>query len=282
MGLLRCCIAMSLIFPFAAHAQKFDSRAFQSSLDHGLAGAQGSAVVIDVATGKLLAGYRLSATPPQEPGSTLKPLVAAIALKSDTVTEQTEVECHGTLTIGRHDLKCSHPRGITVFDLQHAIAYSCNSWFAQLAAHIPADQLISGLRSYGLAPAANAATVEQRQLLTLGLESIRITPMQLANAYRILASQIQDSKLQSIKSGLLDSVSYGMAHNAAVTGVLLGGKTGTAANSGAADTHGMFAGIIYSPATGQPRAVIVISMPHGNGADAAALAQRCLLQWSRQ
>jgi cell division protein FtsI/penicillin-binding protein 2 len=273
---------MTLMLPLTAHAQSFDSRTFQASLDHGLRGSQGSAVVVDVATGKLLASYKLAAAPPQEPGSTLKPVVAAIALKSGAVTENTEVECHGTLTIGHHDLKCSHPRVITIFDLQHAIAYSCNSWFAQLAQHIPADQLINGLRSYGLAPAAAVTTVEQRQLLTLGLEGIRVTPLQLANAYRLLASQIQDKKLRAIKSGLVDSVSYGMAHNAATAGVLLGGKTGTAANSGAAGTHGMFVGIIYSPTTGEPQAVIDIWVTHGNGADAAALAQRCLLHWSQQ
>jgi cell division protein FtsI/penicillin-binding protein 2 len=237
---------------------------------------------VDVATGKLLASYHLSATPPQEPGSTLKPLVAAIALETDTATERTEVECHGTLAIGHHDLKCSHPRDITILDLQHAIAYSCNSWFAQLAGHIPGDQLVNGLRLYGLTPTAIVATTEQRQLLTLGLENIRVTPMQLAGAYRLLATQIQDAKLRAIKSGLQDSVNYGMARNATVAGVVLGGKTGTAANPGTATTHGMFAGIIYSPSTGQPQAVLAISLPQGNGADAAALAQRCLLQWSRR
>jgi cell division protein FtsI/penicillin-binding protein 2 len=278
-GLLRSVLLISAV-SLSAHAQRFDAPAFQSSLDHALHNSSASAVVVDVTTGKQLTSYRLAAAPPQEPGSTLKPFVAAIGLSSGVVTPQTEVACPGTLTIGSHNLRCSHPRAITIFDLQHAIAYSCNSWFAQLAAHISPTQLSDGLRSYGLPPNVVPVTVEQRQLLALGLEGIRLTPLQLAEAYRQLAIQLRDGKFASVHSGLLDSVSYGMAHNAAVPGVTLAGKTGTAPSSGRPSTHGLFAGILYSPTTHHPVVVIVIVIPQGNGADAAALAQRFLLNWS--
>jgi len=279
MNLLRCLITV-FILPAALTAQHVEAHSFQFSLDHALHGSSASAVIVDVAHGKLLANYRLALASPQEPGSTLKPLVAAIAIKSKTATARTEVQCNGTLIIGQHNLRCSHPRSITIFDLQRAIAYSCNSWFAQLAAHMSASQLNGGLRSYGLSPDSTAATTEQRQLLTLGLEGIRVTPLQLAEAYRALALQFSDTKLAPVQDGMLDSVNYGMAHNAEVAGVMVAGKTGTAASPGGHVTHGLFTGILYSAVTRKPEAVIVITVPQGNGADAAALAQRFLLRWS--
>lgn len=279
MGLLRFSI-ITLILPLTLPARQIDAHSLQSSLDHGLRGSSASAIVLDVADGKTLASYHLTAAPPQEPGSALKPLIAAIALKSGTVTARTEVQCSGTLTIGQHNLRCSHPRAITIFDLQHAIAYSCNSYFAQLAEHMSASQLVDGLNSYGISVNAVPGTREQRQLLALGLEGLRVSPAHLAEAYRRLALQLSDGHLAPVQSGMIDSVNYGMAHNAAVAGVVLAGKTGTAANPGNSATHGLFAGILYSPATHQPVAIIVITVPQGSGADAAALAQRFLLRWS--
>ncbi len=78
---------------------------------------------------------------------------------------------------------------------------------------------------------------------------------------------------------MLDSVRYGMAHNAKMNGVLLAGKTGTAENDNTAGSHGLFAGIIVAEETGKPVAVVVVMVPNGNGADAAALARKCLLSW---
>lgn len=279
MRLLRRSV-MTFILPLALHAQQIDARSWQSSLDRALHGSSASAVVIDVTTGKTLASYRLPAAPPQEPGSTLKPLIAAIALSSGTVTAQTEVQCDGTLVIGQHNLRCSHPRSVTIFDLQHAIAYSCNSWFAQLAEHMSGQQLGEGLRAYGLTVFGVPSTRDQRQLLALGLQDVRVTPLQLADAYRQLSSQLDGSHFAPIQAGMFDSVTYGMAHNAVVAGLMLAGKTGTAAKPGSAITHGLFAGILYSQATRQPDAIIVVVVPQGTGADAAAFAQRILLRWS--
>ncbi len=202
---LRCLFTL-FVLQTALQAQQLDAHSLQTSLNRGLHRSSASAVVVAVNSGKPLASYRLAAAPPREPGSTLKPLFAAVAIKSGTVTARTEVACPGILTIGQHNLRCSHPRAITIFDLQHAIAYSCNSWFAKLAAHMSAGQLDDGLRSYGLTVTRTPATLEQRQLLVLGLEDIRVTPMQLAEAYRTLALQLSGNQLAPVQAGLLDSV----------------------------------------------------------------------------
>jgi cell division protein FtsI/penicillin-binding protein 2 len=268
----------AFMVPLALCGQQSGAPAFQHSLDHSMASTHGSAVVVEVATGRVLATFDLNAASPRAPGSTLKPLVAAIALRDGAVTDRTTAECHGNLVIGGHNLACSHPRTMTIFDLHQAIAYSCNSWFAQLAEHLTSAQLTTGLRSYQLNPSTVASTPEQRKLLTLGVNGIRITPLQLAQAYRILALRLHQPSLSAVQAGMLDSVRYGMAHNAAVVGLMLAGKTGTVANSSLTGTSGWFAGIVFSP-TQQPSAVIVIAIPHGTGADAADLARHCLLDW---
>ena len=67
---------------------------------------------------------------------------------------------------------------------------------------------------------------------------------------------------------------YGMAHNAAVPGMEIAGKTGTASDTRKVRSHGWFAGI---GSFGHEEVVIVIYLPRGNGADAARLAQHFFL-----
>jgi hypothetical protein len=109
------------------------------------------------------------------------------------------------------------------------------------------------------------ATVEQRQLAVLGLNSVTVTPLELAQAYRELLTRIPPDGV--VVRGLKESVDYGMANPAAVAGQIILGKTGTASNPGEAWTHGWFAGAISG------RYVLVIYVPHGDGGTAARLAQ---------
>src|ERR1035441_3632200 len=71
-----------------------------------------------------------------------------------------------------------------------------------------------------------------------------------------------------VARGLQDSVGYGMANPAAVPGVTILGKTGTASDVRETWTHGWFTGAIPG------RMVIVIYVPHGDGGTAASLAQK--------
>ncbi len=98
----------------------------------------------------------------------------------------------------------------------------------------------------------------------LGLENVTATPLQIAFAYRNLL--LQASHTEAVWLGLRDSVAYGMAGNARVTGVEVLGKTGTATNQGEWWSHGWFAGGIPG------QFVLVIYLPHGDGGAAAKLA----------
>ena len=89
----------------------------------------------------------------------------------------------------------------------------------------------------------------------------------MAAAYRKLFLEPDKMQGNAVGQGLKDSVRFGMAHNAAVPGLEISGKTGTTTSGG------WFAG----SAPLQQHVIMVIYLPGGNGADAARLAQHFFL-----
>ena len=235
----------------------------QAALAAALLGTQASGVAVDLHTGAVIAvtGASGEATP----GSALKPLLLQYALDHSIIRAQTQVFCRRALHIGALSLPCTHPAGQDVFTAESAVAESCNSYFADLGKRFSGDSLEAALRQSGLPHrAVNAASPEERELTTLGLRNVRAAPRDLARAYRAMAlSAPADSP---VLAGLRGSVDYGMAHAAATAGLVILGKTGTAADGGERWTHGWFAGILPG------RFVLVIYVPHGDGGTAAALA----------
>ena len=236
----------------------------QSALTGALKDTQAVGLVLDLKTGRQLAAVHPElATAKSAPGSILKPLFLNAALEHQQIQPQTSVFCRRTLQINdgtrEWNLDCTHPHTGAPFTAQEALAYSCNQYFAALADRIPPEQTAAVLEHYGLPLPVAPRTRQQKELLVLGLSGITVSPDQIARAYRKLALEWQPA----VRDGLQDSVAYGMAHNAAVEGMQIAGKTGTT-------THGWFAGITA-------QYVLVIYLPHGNGADAARLAQHFFL-----
>jgi cell division protein FtsI/penicillin-binding protein 2 len=236
-----------------------------TALSRAIEGTQASAVVLDLGTGAVLA----SAGSPRRglPGSTIKPLVLAYALEHGIVRQETEVYCRRNLHVGDRALPCTHPANLPVFTTESALAESCNTWFAEMARRFSGPQLEAALQTTHLPhTSVSGDTVEQRQLVVLGLTGVSATPLELARAYRDLLEHMPAEG--PVARGLKGSVDYGMANPAAVPGVTILGKTGTAGERGEAWTHGWFAGAIPG------RFVVVILVPHGDGGTAAQLARR--------
>jgi len=259
MMLLRPAHLVLLLSFASAHAQ-------QAEVDRILSGTQASVILLAVPTNRILAqsGPSVQALP----GSTLKPFVLLAALSNGLVQPGTTVECRGTLTVSGRNLACTHPRTQTVFDARSALAYSCNTWFARLAERMTPEQIRQSLLPFGIPVASPLTSSDDRILTVLGLTGARVTPLQLAHAYRLLALHPNPT----VAGALADSVQFGMADNARTPN--LAGKTGTAADPGQSRTHGWFAGILSPP--GKPSTVLVVYVSSGSGADAAALAQRIL------
>jgi len=225
---------------------------------------QASGVVVDMKTGVVIASEGMSRG--GAPGSTIKPLLLEYALEHGIVRPETEVYCHRNLHIGGRALACTHPADHPVFNAESALAESCNTWFAEVARRFSGLGLEAALQAADLPhkPMA-AANVEERQLAVLGLYGVSTSPIELARAYRDLVQRAPPDG--PVARGLEGSVNYGMASAAAVSGVRIIGKTGTAREAGETWTHGWFAGAMPG------RVVIVVYVPHGDGGTAARLAQ---------
>jgi len=294
-------VVLSIGLAFAFGALSTDCRSnpvtgWQTAVDQAARLAPDARIVVlDLASGRMLASHRLAeaARTLAAPGSTLKPLVLYSLIASGRWNPDHRVACDRKLNVAGHRLACTHPPA-PPFDAREALAWSCNSYFAELARTLEPGELGRLLRSTGLLSitgladqaAASEAKAEFRQPMTadavqlalLGVEGIRITPLELATAYRWLALQLTahpDSRAAKVvRSGIEDSASFGMARSAGLGGVPLAGKTGTAEGASSSQTHGWFAGI--APAA-NPQVVVVVYLPAGRGADAAGVAAQLLL-----
>jgi cell division protein FtsI/penicillin-binding protein 2 len=253
-------------------------------------------VVVDVASGRVLSATepRVVAGAATLPGSILKPLFLAAALEQGAVLPETTFFCRRDLRVAGRDLRCTHPQTNVAFDAEQGLAYSCNTYFAEMARRMSPNALLDVAGHYGLGrlprlfAKENAGFVaaphgeEDRELFVLGLGGLEVTAAQVAVAYRRLWLEMHGGEtqrvLRPVMSGLRDSVEYGMAHNAATPGIEVMGKTGTAAERGQFRTHGWFAGAAH---VGGREVIVVVYLPVGNGGDAAAAARRLLLTYER-
>ncbi len=222
------------------------------------------------------------------PGSTLKPLILYYALDAGRWNPEHRVACSRQLRIGSHQLNCSHPAADPM-DAEQALTWSCNSYFAELVGTLTPEELRRALIMRGLFAATGLTaeeavadfreprTREQNQLAALGVEGIRVTLPELAEAYRslaiALAAQPESTAAKIVSAGLADSASFGMAGSASLGGVPISGKTGTAGAEGGSATHGWFVGL--APAQ-TPRIVVAVYLPAGHGSDAARVAANLL------
>ena len=245
--------------------------------------------MVDIASGRLLASHRLSdaARTVAAPGSTLKPLVLYALVRAGRWNPANRVACNRQLVIAGHRLACTHPPA-PPFNAREALTWSCNSYFAAVAHTLEPGELGRLLRSTGLLGLTGLAGKEGReavaefrepnspdteQLTLLGVDGARVTPLELAAAYRWLALEFvahpDSDAARVVRAGLEDSASFGMAGQASLGGVAVLGKTGTAESASSPRTHGWFVGLAPSE---NPQVVIAVFLPAGRGADAAHVA----------
>ncbi|MGD0940861.1 MAG: penicillin-binding transpeptidase domain-containing protein [Terracidiphilus sp.] len=248
-------------------------------------------LVLEIGSGDLLASARLAEASRtlSTPGSTLKPLILYFALASGRWDPQRRVTCSRQMRIDSHQLNCAHPPADPM-NAQQALTWSCNSYYAELAGTLSPRELRQALSERGLLAATGltrqevmadfreSRTREQVELAALGVEGIRVTLPELAEAYRSLAAEMathpETVATKTVSAGLTDSASFGMAGTASLGGVAIAGKTGTAsAESGGGATHGWFVGLVPAES---PRVIVAVYLPAGHGSDAALVAARLL------
>jgi len=251
----------------------------QLAMDRAMAGRAGTAVALDVESGRILARYhpQVAARRLARPGSTVKPF-SMLALLASIPSPRTLI-CARRLQIGARNMDCTHPPTADPLDAVAALAYSCNYYFATLTAGLRNADLAETFTRAGLisrtgldadeavGEIVRPANLEQRQLLALGEGNIRVTPLGLVSAYRKLALQ----RNRTIAEGLEAATEYGTARLSRPGGMKVGGKTGTASDPGTGQIHAWFAG--YAPAE-SPRIAVVVFLEQGaGGRDAAPIAR---------
>jgi cell division protein FtsI/penicillin-binding protein 2 len=282
----------------------------QVAVERAMNGQTGALVVVDVSSGEILAarGLELAAHRLARPGSTVKPFVLMALLESGKLTASQRLLCRRPLRIGGVRMDCTHPASVADLNAEEAIAYSCNSYFAEAATRLSGAELMQALRRAGfdspsgLAKDEAAGRIEMPrdremlQLEALGDRGIEVTALELLEAYRKLAlekrgggggdgassgearSASTSATLGTVLSALEQSVAYGMAHAANVDGMKIAGKTGTAGSRESERTHGFFVG--YAPAD-KPEIAVVIYLEQGRGGDAAGVGRNVFEEFAK-
>src|SRR5258708_7286766 len=266
----------------------------QREVTHSMATQHGSFVVVDVVSRTILAAHGMDiARRLEAPGSTLKPFLLMALLESGELDASQRLICRRTLRIKGAELDCTHPAQVKELDAADAIAYSCNSYFAQVVLRLQMHELVGILRRAGFDSPTGLAeseavgkihpprNEEELQLEALGVRGIEVTPLEVLEAYRKLALRKRSGEIGldgSVFDGLENSVAFGMAHASYVSGMRIAGKTGTSVSYNTSHTHDFFAG--YAPAD-MPEIAVVVYLENGRGTDAAAVAQPVLEAFSR-
>lgn len=134
---------------------------------------------------------------PYEPGSTLKPIVTAIALEENYIGLDGYYECTGRNNVAGANIKCWKTSGHGIQTLEQALANSCNSAMIQIAEKIPGNVFLEYLVKFGfgqptgidlpgeasglLHPSNKFGPVE-RATASMG-QGITVTPVQLLSAF---------------------------------------------------------------------------------------------------
>jgi stage II sporulation protein D len=284
-------ICVALIFIVSRPTKISTSTDLQSVATAALNDKEGTIVVLDPQTGEIQATVNPDlAERAFPPGSTIKPFTALTALRASIIDENTRMRC-------RYDQKhnetvevCSHPRDLPPLNLEEALAYSCNHYFAKTGEKINADAFAQTLTQFGF-DSINRAKWEPHSAIGQG-EFVQVTPLQLLRAYTALFNggrlfhsdseptqvPISDAERATLLAGMRGAVKFGTAERAELDTVsnYVIGKTGTATQLQGFRSQGWFVGLAFAPnkppdPQNAERAVVVY-LKRGHGSDAAEVA----------
>jgi cell division protein FtsI/penicillin-binding protein 2 len=295
-----------------------DTRLQEASVN-ALAGRFGGIAALDARTGQIraLAGVAFSA--PQPPGSTFKIVTTTAALEARKVKLNDQFPVETNAVIDGVELENANGESCGG-SFEASFAHSCNSVFAPLGLKVGARRLVSAAERYGF----NSAPVIPGELpSTLPAASRIRTPLEVGSTaigqFKVLATPLQMASIaQTVASGgvrriptlrqgearpapvrvtprriaktlerlMVDVVAFGTGTSAALPGIKVAGKTGTAELE---DTRGPNAETEHDPnntdawfaayaPVGRPRiAVGVMFVRAGAGGQTAAPAARVVL-----
>ncbi len=287
--MLRALATLALVSGVIAQASDLGKELAES-----MRGRSGTAVVVDVASGHVLAAYHLDVAARRlaRPGSAFKPFTLLALLQSGKLRPADSLACTRHLHVGSHDLSCSHPQ-VGPLQARSALAYSCNTFFATFGLRLTAEELANAFTRAGFASPSGLASDEatgfirparsdeERQLQAVGEGKMKVTPLEMLAAYFYLAlrrTALEPSEAEQVVfQGLEDATDYGVVRLATLPGIRVAGKTGTPRADEGAWSNAWFAG--YAPAD-KPSIALVVFLERGTGpGDAAPIAREIFRAW---
>jgi stage II sporulation protein D (peptidoglycan lytic transglycosylase) len=289
---------------------KIEDTRLQSVAETALAAREGTIVVLDPQSGRLLAVVNpdiafKSAFPP---GSTIKPFTTLAALRAGVITGDTRIRCRGKYK--RDDVvdACAHPPKLPPFNPAEAIAYSCNYFFATTGERLDAENFTHLLSEFGFGQTTGIdGQNESAGVLARGRWQpqsalgegpfLQVTPVQMATAYAALFNggtllkpnnngvrkvreqlRIDDKERSILIEGMRGAVSFGTAERADLDSLpYIIGKTGTSTQLQGFRSQGWFAGIAFKPnmPPEPPNAelLVVVYLKNAHGSDAAEVSR---------
>jgi stage II sporulation protein D len=256
-----------------------------------LADREGAVIVIDPKNGRLrvVVNPRLAFEQAFPPGSAIKPFTALSAMRAGLLDRETRRMCRTRYENEDFAIVCSHPRSASPFDLAHALAYSCNDYFAHVGERLSQGSFVTALNSFGFGSRTGVSANEAAGSLPRGEWHVRsalgesdgllVTPIQLMAAYTALVNgghlyhprggnerdviprkaarlNIIPNHRAALIEGMRGAVKYGTADKAGLGELpsYIFGKTGTSTASNGFRTQGWFVGFLAeSDAAGVPR-----------------------------
>jgi cell division protein FtsI/penicillin-binding protein 2 len=303
-----------------AHAPLVRGRSLPTTISPGLMGRAAAALgpqlggvaVIRPRDGAVQALVGLAVSAPQPPGSTFKIITVSAALQSGIATPSTTYPVRTYATLSGVQLRNASGEACGG-SLTEAFTVSCNSVFAPLGAKLGAQRLVGTARAFGFdeqpkIPAAKPSTISPpsrlRDSLAVGAAAIGqdrdlATPLQMASVGATIAldgrrvqprittidpvhsERVLSTKVaHQVRSMMLNVVRSGTGTAAAIPGVEVAGKTGTAElrpnSTNPKDADAWF--VAFAPAQHPSVVVAVMLVGAGFGGTAAAPIARQVLQ----
>ncbi len=300
----------------------------QEAAATALGGQYGGVVALQPSTGQILGVAGIGLDDLQPPGSTFKMVTVTGALQYRVATPQTVFPYATYATLDGVQLHNSESESCGG-SLVHSFAVSCNSVFAPLGVKLGAAHLVAIAERYGFnhgpgLPGAAESTIPPAREIqgelalgstAIGQDQVQASPLQMG----VVAATIGDggrrptptfalggppasrrvssvAVARQVRAMMIDVVREGTGTSAAIPGVTVAGKTGTAelgpppgcasgeAEAGAckpsasnpADTDAWFAA--FAPAIAPRIAVAVLLVRDGFGGDTAAPVARQVLE----
>lgn len=193
-------LAVALVVPLRGGSGEERSLFAQSATallqrDFGAPGI--SYFLLEAKSGRVLAARWSDAERPIPMGSLIKPFTAIAYARHHEAFPQHF--CRG----GR---ACWLSQGHGKLDIEHAIAFSCNSYFHDLAADVTVAEARDTLQGFGLDLPPSGPTSEQ----LVGLDaSWRMPPLEIARAFLELARHRFDPGFREVLAGMQESARAG-------------------------------------------------------------------------